>query len=335
MTAGDRLRIATLAAAIVVAASPPPAHAQTAEAEVLFREGRKLMDAGKTAAACEKFAASERLESSIGTLLNLGDCYEQLGKLASAWASFKKAEATARRGGKDGKRLAEAKRRARLVEVDLSMLTILVPPDSRIEGLVVRRGDVVVDGAVWGAAVPVDSGPYVISAEAPGRQRWQTEVTVAERSDRDTITVPRLERISFSPEPEPEPEPEPVQPMSVERTYRSGGTFSTTRRVAVGVGVAGLGAIGGGLAYGVRARRFQAAADEVCPTQTCNNAEALAVNEEAQDSALRANILFAAGGAAVGAAIVMWIVGAPDDRVVSVRPVAGDGELGVSLGGRF
>jgi hypothetical protein len=334
MTAGDRLRVATLAAAIVIAASPLPAHAQTAEAEVLFREGRKLMDAGKTAAACEKFAASERLESSVGTLLNLGDCYEQLGKLASAWASFKKAEATARRGGKDSKRLAEAQRRARLVEVDLSMLTILVPPDSRIEGLVVRRGDVVVDGAVWGAAVPVDSGPYVISAEAPGRQRWQTEVTVAERSDRDTITIPRLERLSFS-GPEPEPEPEPVNSLSVHRTERrSGGTFSTTRRVAVGVGVAGLGAIGGGLAYGVRARRFQAAADEVCPTQTCNNAEALAVNQEAQDSALRANILFAAGGAAVGAAIVMWIVGAPDDRV-SVRPVAGDGELGVSLGGRF
>jgi hypothetical protein len=336
MTAGDRLRIAALVAATVIAATPLPAQAQTAEAEVLFRAGRKLMDAGKIAAACEKFAASERLESSVGTLLNLGDCQEQLGKLASAWASFKKAEATARRGGKDSKRLDEAKRRARLVELDLSMLTLLVPPESRIEGLVVRRGDDVVDGAMWGAAVPVDPGPYVISAEAPGRQRWQTEVTIAERSDRDTITIPRLERISFSdPESELAPEDRTANPFAVTRTERvDGGTFSTTRRLAIGVGVAGLGAIGGGIAYGIRARRFQTAADEVCPTSLCDNPDALAANDEAQDSALKANILFGVGGAGVAAAVVMWIVGAPDDKV-RVRPMASDGRVGVTVGGSF
>lgn len=331
MTPGDRLRIAALAAAIVLAASPVAANAQAPEAEALFREGRKLLDEGKTAAACEKFAASERLERSVGTLLNLGDCHERLGKLASAWAAFKKAEATARRAGNDDKRLAEARRRARLVEVDLSMLTILVPPESRLEGLVIRRGDDIVDGASWGDEVPLDPGPYLISAEAPGRQRWEAEVIIAERSDRDTITIPRLEKLSYS---EPEPEPEPVDALMVSRTERrDGGTFTPTRRVAIGVGAVGLGAIGGGIAFGIRARRFQAAADEVCPTQLCDNPEALAVNEEAQDAALAANVMFGVGGASLAAAVVMWIVGAPDH--VSVRPMAGGGKLGVTVGGSF
>src|SRR4051812_35345515 len=101
MTLVDRVCLASLIAvlgsAVYIPATPTIVHAQSAEAEVLFRDGRTLIRRGKLAQGCDKLDASERLESSVGTLLNLGDCREKLGKFASAWAAFRKAEAMAKR----------------------------------------------------------------------------------------------------------------------------------------------------------------------------------------------------------------------------------------------
>jgi hypothetical protein len=44
--------------------------------------------------------------------------------------------------------------------------------------------------------------------------------------------------------------------------------------------------------------------------------------------------MYAAGGAAVATAVVMWLVGAPTDEVV-VRPTMGIHEVGLSVSGSF
>src|SRR5215475_3725385 len=108
------MKIASSALAIVIAMTAV-AHAQSPEAEALFREGRKLMKRQSYAAACDKFEASERLEPAIGTELNLADCRQRNGQLASAWAMFVKATQTAKRS-RDRKREAEAHDRARYLE---------------------------------------------------------------------------------------------------------------------------------------------------------------------------------------------------------------------------
>src|SRR3954468_3549725 len=75
------------------------AYCDPATAEALFRQGRQLMSEGKTAEACEKFGASERMDPSSGTLLNLADCDAKSGKSASAWAEFLAAARMARNQG--------------------------------------------------------------------------------------------------------------------------------------------------------------------------------------------------------------------------------------------
>src|SRR5262245_40010580 len=198
MTPVDRVcLVAVISAAAGLVSSS--AHAQSPEAEVLFRDGRSLIKQGNIAAGCEKLTASARLESSVGTLLNVGDCRERLGKLASAWAAFRKAEAMARRAGSDDKRQAEAARRAAQLESRLSNLVIEVP--ARIDGLVVRRDGEVVDAVVWGTPVPVDPGTYTIVAEAPGYAAWKATVPVAVGTRRQLITVPGLERAPVAPVP--------------------------------------------------------------------------------------------------------------------------------------
>src|SRR5512143_1351640 len=152
------------------------ARAQSAGAEALFRDGRSLIKQGKLDAGCDKLEASEKLESSVGTLLNLGDCREKQGRYATAWAAFRKAEDEAKRDGNDKKRQAEAKRRAQKLEDSLAQITIQVGPSSKSDGLVVKRDGETLDPAVWGTAIVVDPGNHKIVAEAPGEKPWSTEV---------------------------------------------------------------------------------------------------------------------------------------------------------------
>ena len=67
-------------------ALPVGAQSNKATAEALFTEGRALATSGKCAEAIPKFQASQKLDPGVGTLLNLAECYEQVGKTASAWA---------------------------------------------------------------------------------------------------------------------------------------------------------------------------------------------------------------------------------------------------------
>src|SRR5262245_57607372 len=94
-----------------------------ATAEALFADGRRLMITGEYASACPKFAASQKLDPAVGTELNLADCYEKLGRTASAWAEFRSAASAAHTvGSKDREQLATD--RAKALETKLSYLTI-------------------------------------------------------------------------------------------------------------------------------------------------------------------------------------------------------------------
>src|SRR5689334_12832457 len=95
-----------------LAALPAVAMAQgsqnTLMAEALFEEAQKLMTAGKYAEACDKFAASQKLDPAVGTLLNLAACHEKMGKTATAWIEFSDAYGQSNKQG-DKQRMQFAK----------------------------------------------------------------------------------------------------------------------------------------------------------------------------------------------------------------------------------
>lgn len=340
MTPVNRVIIIALAGLVI---HVPAAVAQDAAAEALFREGRALVKQGKLEAGCDKLAASEKLESSVGTLLNLGNCLEKLGKHASAWAAFRKAEALAKRDGKDKKRQQEAKRRALALEPDLANITVQVGPRAKSEGLVIKRDGEIVDPDLWGTGIVVDPGSHTVVAEAPGMKRWKTEVSVGKGGKR-WVVVPTLEPVPEPPKPAtpppvavtPPPAPTVVvdQPAPAPRTVTVERTWSTTRGIAVALGVAGAGALGTGIYFGNRANDLQSESDSICPTDICDDPEGLRLNDRARDNALRANVLFVAGGAAVAAATVMWFVGKPSETTV-IAPTITATQVGAALSGRF
>src|SRR3954451_18080512 len=150
-------------------AAPRAAHAQdsAAVAEVLFNDARALADKGDFAAACPKFEESQRVDPGMGTLYRLGDCYEHIGRTASAWAAFRDVASQAQTTGQTA-READARQRAALMEKVLSRMTIEVP--SAPPGVVVERDGVRVGDAQWGLAMPVDPGPHTIIVRAPGKK---------------------------------------------------------------------------------------------------------------------------------------------------------------------
>ncbi|HET7505082.1 MAG TPA: hypothetical protein VFK02_28885 [Kofleriaceae bacterium] len=320
---------------VIGAGFSAPARAQSAEAETLFREGKRLMKKGQVAKACEKFDAADRLEATAGTEINLADCREKNGQVATAWATFVKTAATAKHAG-DGEREAEARRRAALLEPKLVYLTITVPAESRVDGLMIKRNDTVLDEVLWDQKLPVDPDEYTISAEAPGHEKWSTSVVVKTKSKK--VEVPVLERRS-----EPRravPVAPPAGEVGVREREREPAPppRSLTGRRKLSLVIAGIGvaAIGVGAGFGILAGRDEDKSDELCPEIMCSSEHGVDLNQRARRDALIANIGFAAGGVAIAGAAVLWLTGSPKStEALSFAPLVGAGQVGVSFARSF
>ena len=163
-----------------------------AGAEALFQEGRRLMEEGKSKAACPKLEESQRLDPGTGTLWHLARCYQETGRLASAWATFHLVAQEAQRLGEDPK-VKAALARAGKLKPRLHKLRIKVPDESRVDGLSIKRAGADVGEGAWGAAVPVDTGDVLIEASAPGYDTWTKVVKVGGDSREQSVTIPELE----------------------------------------------------------------------------------------------------------------------------------------------
>ncbi len=216
-----------------------------AGARALFTEGKRLMKAGKYPDACPKLEAALKLYSSVGILLNLGDCYEKIGRTASAWARFGEAAAVATRSNR-AEDADEAHRRQEALEPALVRLVVRVPMP--VPALVVTRDGVTLDEATWGTTLPVDPGDHLVRAEAPGYEPWSTSVSVTRRGDTLTVEVPKLSAATTVERAAPDRIPEPPKPAA---HARSGG-----HGLALGLLVGGVvvGAGGGALMF-VESRR--------------------------------------------------------------------------------
>jgi hypothetical protein len=174
----------TLGVAFTVTALVAPALARAddvAGADALFSEAKALAGKGDYAAACPKFEASQNLGPSLGTLLNLADCYEHVGKLASAKKRWDDAAELAKAKGDD--RLAFATDRATAIAAKVPKLTLRIT--SGAETLAVAVGGEKIPDSRWGLPLEVDPGKVDVTVSRGDAVLDTKTVEVAEGASAD------------------------------------------------------------------------------------------------------------------------------------------------------
>ncbi|MRG90699.1 tetratricopeptide repeat protein [Polyangium spumosum] len=184
-------------------------------AEVLFRRGLELMDAGRFARACPMLEESRRLDPAMGTTFRLAECYEHTERLGEAFMLYQEVTSEARRRHAE-ERAAFA--RARLVALGprVAVVNLIVPDETTwAPGLTLTWDTRELDRGLWNAGLVVTKGKHVLAATAPGKRPFRREVTVTAAGTLVDVEVPPLadevtrRRVVLQLEPLP-------RPMSIE-----------------------------------------------------------------------------------------------------------------------
>lgn len=268
-----------------------PAHAEPSEADALFSQGRDLMEKGRFLEACEKLRRSEELAPAVGTLLNLGFCYEQTAKLRSAMEAYSEAEILARQAN-DNKRAAFAKERIAAVEPKVLKLVVrVVTPD--LAGLAILRGGKPVPRTDWNHPIAVDNEEHVVEATAPGYVPWKGVVSV--RGDGAVVSM-------FVPPLVPE------NAKTAEGGAEKGGvTIGPRRIIAVGLGVLGVASFSAGVGVGLAAKGQYDDARAHCDPTGCDE-RGLAEQRSAVSEGNLGTALGILGLVSLGAGVALWLL---------------------------
>jgi hypothetical protein len=283
--------VAALVLAVSATASAAPSDVQTAD--VLFREARAAAKKGDYATACPKFRESYRLDSAVGTLLNVGDCDEHEGHILAAIGRFEDAE----------KRLAPSDDRVTYVHSRINALSARVAKVTGDPGNL----QVFIDGTEAKdrpLAVRIDPGSHSIRIVGDDRD--------------DTFALPLKDGetrvVDFTPAPKPAQKPFPFTPPA-----------SKTPAYVVGaVGIAGLIATSAfvGLMY-----HEKSTADKNCQREICNQDGIDATSRGKRDGFI-AGTTFTVSLAAIGVATWLFVRKGPANE----KPIAiGDYVLGGAL----
>jgi tetratricopeptide (TPR) repeat protein len=279
--------------------------ADSAAAQSLFEQARTLLAQGHANEACPKLEESQRLDPGTGTLLNLAQCYELTGRLASAWSKYLEAAASARASDSTN-REKMARKRAEVLVPRLSKLMIAVAPGAKaIAGLEITRDGQPVGSAQWDQPIAADEGEHVISASAPGRAPFQTTVVVKGEATTATVNVPELARQEAA---SAVPTPAPVQPISAPSPLAEQGSGLGMQRtlalVAGGIGVVGLGV---GTVFALKSKSKHDEAGKYCDGSECTDPRGVNAGNDAHSAGNVATLGMLVGALGVAGGITLWL----------------------------
>jgi hypothetical protein len=312
-----RALLALLLAWVATLAIPAPARAQDATpiAEQLFRDGRALMERGKTDEACEKFSSSQSLSPALGTLLNLALCREAQGRSATAWSLFAEVESLAQRAG-DAMRARIANDHGAALSPQLKKVVIEVPQP--LPGMSIKLDGTALPAGALGTEIPLDPGDHDVLVTAPGKKPWaQSKLNLGPSATTVHLRVELEDEAKESGLPAPPAsswsatEPPPSDPGRTKRILglAAGSAGIVLLGVAVGETVTSVGRANDESKYPAGSANRQTVADQSSLARTY------------------AIVSGAAGIAALGAGIVLFVTASGAARSQGTVPAS---RLGVS-----
>ena len=311
-----------LATALLLAqpARAEPTEAAQAAADDLFQQARKLFAEKRFGEACPLFAESLRLAERGGTLQNLAVCYEEQGKLASAYGRFQDLRTLSRK--------PEALRpdRVTLAEDHLARLTprltrVRLRLSAPVGGVRLRIEKDEFEQASWSSGVLIDPGDHTLVVIAPGKKPFTKKLQVPATPGFVDVDVPAFEDV-----PSPPLAARPT-PGELEHPFR------TTGFVVGGVGIAALAA---GAVFGILTITKNDDARQTCQRSECTlGSSALDDSHRQTDAALLfgtlSSVLVPLGAVGLGVGAYLVVHSSPTRTTARLRPTPG----GALLEGEF
>ena|SRR5450432_3935546 len=300
-----------LSRAAIAQAQPVDAAAQ---ADALFKEAVELHNAGNDVAACPKFLASKQLAPAVGVTLHLADCYERIGRNASAWREFREGERLAR--ARNDKRAGVAAQRAAALEPTLGRLTVTASAQAAKAGVEVNVDGASLPQEFWGSALAVDPGDHVVSVASPGQAAKTFTAHVDANNPSAVVSVGDTEA---SPSPAP---PAATAEVPAAETAPPSDRRLVGRIAGVSLMVAGAAGVGIGT-WLVTDKTREMPDGRLCEPHLRPHA----IPEAA--------VAFSVGGVALISGVVLFYVNRPGRTEVSLTPTVMPGGGGAVLRGSF
>ena len=274
-------------------------------AEASFAEGVRLMRADRCGEAIAKFQESQRLDPASGTALDLAYCEARLGRVATAWLTYRRAIALAEAQGKpDHARIGQTE--ADKLEPDLPRLVLVIQKGSGTPALELdgeRLG-----APMWAEPIPLDPGPHDIAVTVAATYVWRKTVTMS-RGERTTVELP--------PVPAAAPAPAPAAPANDHPSGRSAPPQPETnprRTWAFVLGGVGAAAVITSVALFTSARVEYDGVGGHCAGNACDD-EGYSARTAAASRAKVSYFVLAGGGALLGASAVLFLTDDHRSRV--------------------
>lgn len=336
---------ALLLDARLAVAQPRERAVDSASADALFRRAKALMEQEKYQEACIAFDSSFDLEPAIGTALNAANCYELLGRTATARARWSVGVELSRK--RNDPRGAFAQERFDELSKIVPWLTIHVVNAGKVRGLVVRKGAVTLSAGAYGSELPTDPGPVSVLVLQGDDVLYSRTVDLKASEHRDVMLD--LEKI-YAEAPRDrkklsEAEVElggsaPAEPVRYWNGQRIAGLIT---------GVAGIAAMGIGFGFGGAALGEKPTIEAECVPAARDTSYCSPVGRAAaQSTEINGHLAegFIIGGAVITAVGITLFFAAPTpggdlDERAEVPPVFGVGaygngsEAGISARGTF
>lgn len=300
---------------------PPPAPAPApapappknpSRADKLFEDGRRYLASKEYALACTAFEQSQQAESAVGTQLNIALCYEEWGKLATAYRAYVEAERLAK-ADRDKERARGARDKQDQLSPKIARVIATIPATTvagttfALDGTPLSRTDLE-------QPIMVDAGDHTIEARLTNRPTTQTAVSIR-NGERKTVTL--------------------VVPQPETKTISGRGPRKTGKLIGgIALVTIGAGALGGAAIVSYKARTDYADAIGDCPDRRCETRSAFDATEKARS---RANLMtfVGAGGVALAGVGVWLVITSKGERFEKVVPVVTNDHVGLAVGGRW
>ena len=289
-------------------------------AEAAFAEGVKLMRADHCAEAIVEFEKSQRLEPASGTALNLAYCQGRLGRLATAWLTYRQALTLAEAQGKpEHARIARTE--GDKLEPELPRLSLIVPKGQGAPPAI-ELDSAPLSPELWTLPIPLDPGDHVVAIIANKAQVWQATVTLV-RGQHATMELPPV----HPPPNEQTAAPPPASPAP-ENEASSGDAQGTWAIVTGSVGAA---CVVTGVALFVSARVQYDGVGDHCTGNVCDD-QGYADRTSAASRAEASYYVLGAGAALLATSAVLWFTRSSSPSAASLS--FGAGRTGFSIGVR-